>query len=101
MDAGTLGLGLVVEMQNATPAAVRAASTWCIQQASCHCRGQTTAGCEKRHQIAPQGPSAYRAVLPAKFMRSMGDIHTPTSSVWPALRSNLMGVDLSVTPTLA
>lgn len=28
MDAGTLGLGLVVEMQNATPAAVRAANTW-------------------------------------------------------------------------
>lgn len=32
MDAGTLGLGLVVEMQNATPAAVRAASTWCIHR---------------------------------------------------------------------
>lgn len=28
MDAGTLGLGLVVEMQNAIPSAVRAASTW-------------------------------------------------------------------------
>lgn len=27
MDAGTLGFGLVVEMQNGTPAAVRAANT--------------------------------------------------------------------------
>lgn len=27
MDAGTLGFGLVVEMQNGTPAAVRVAST--------------------------------------------------------------------------